>query len=811
MTRPAEHPIITIERHAVAVTVAIWEISGDNMKTSLPAGWSTESVRMIGPRSRAGGEYFRLGTSPQIRAVRLPMSDEQALIVANELGDVRMYAGLPSRQPTELPLRIVGDGGPNDVARIGYSATGIPDNFHYVAVMPHPDGRMWDLLTCHLRYGALAICRKLERSPALHLDWPRPVMEARGVPEVVDWRRDGVFDLLLGQDDGRIIRIPRDRDSDKIAFGTPGILVAAGDVPIELPPPIFPCVVDWDGTGKSDLLVGAGDGTVMLFRDVGDDCGVKFARGRRLVDPQGFINVDGGASPTVMDHDGERSLLVADGGGAVWHWPVESVASYVTNDIRAAFGGEEAGIGDTYRKGSWRMRPDPEGVLLAAGPEPPVRPSADPHDVPTRYDPPAPELHLKPPAPGIYEIHLTLRKPDDVPQAPVIRIRLSDESSTTLLKPGEFHKGSRQQVFFRTADLTGRRICIRQNIGRMTQEGAVPTYVESVRLVPVDRQPAARAGKKRTVVAAIFDAFDWYYTNRADTPEEMDELMANHRDAGFDLVYYKLGGGNREYPSRIPEARSVVPDLPTYTAAEKRFCKRLIEMQESINRVELAAAACQRLGMRCFGWIRVQNHAEHVSHGHFPLDRFFVEHQEYQEKNVDGQPLGVQGKLCLGYPEVRAFYIKIAEEAMDLGCDGIMVDTLRHLPKVMCGDPIVEEFRRRHGLDMRKLPPFDPRVMELQTEVFTEFLRELREAKGIAQEKLAWAADISKGYLSEIEAGKRAPSLAALSALAVELAVPLWFLLVPDSGGLLGQLLVAAAGAGDDTRRAALATLISPD
>jgi hypothetical protein len=141
--------------------------------------------------------------------------------------------------------------------------------------------------------------------------------------------------------------------------------------------------------------------------------------------------------------------------------------------------------------------------------------------------------------------------------------------------------------------------------------------------------------------------------------------------------------------------------------------------------LEIALRSCHKHGLKAMGWIRLQNHGERIA-GKGPLDAFYVEHPQFLEKNIDGMP--IPGKLCLGYPEVREFHVKIAEEAMDLGADGIMIETLRHLPKVAHGDPVVEEFQKRHGLDMRRLPPFDPRVVEMQVDVMTGFLREVREA-----------------------------------------------------------------------------------
>lgn len=59
-------------------------------------------------------------------------------------------------------------------------------------------------------------------------------------------------------------------------------------------------------------------------------------------------------------------------------------------------------------------------------------------------------------------------------------------------------------------------------------------------------------------------------------------------------------------------------------------------------------------------------------------------------------------------------------------------------------------------------------------------VRGLREEAGITQEKLAWASDISKPFLSQIEAGLRLPSVPVLAALAEQLGVQLADLFVLD-------------------------------
>jgi len=94
-----------------------------------------------------------------------------------------------------------------------------------------------------------------------------------------DWDRDGDLDLLIGDIDGQVHLVLRSPEgygaAHKLKAGGKTIKVPQGDA--------GPCVADWDGDGRDDLLVGAGDGSVYWFRNVGTRTEPELAEGRDLV------------------------------------------------------------------------------------------------------------------------------------------------------------------------------------------------------------------------------------------------------------------------------------------------------------------------------------------------------------------------------------------------------------------------------------------------------------------------------------------------------------------------------------------------
>ena len=82
-----------------------------------------------------------------------------------------------------------------------------------------------------------------------------------------DWDGDGDHDLLIGDIRGRLFLVSNEGTNAEPAFGRGAPLRTALFVPVKVEGDAGPFVIDWDGDGDHDLLVGAGDGSVVLFRN----------------------------------------------------------------------------------------------------------------------------------------------------------------------------------------------------------------------------------------------------------------------------------------------------------------------------------------------------------------------------------------------------------------------------------------------------------------------------------------------------------------------------------------------------------------
>jgi len=150
-----------------------------------------------------------------------------------------------------------------------------------------------------------------------------------GYPELVDWDGDGELDLLVGEEEGRLFLL-KGRGGKR----APRFLRAR---PVEgISGSMYPCpeAVDWDNDGRFDILLGDRDGMLRLFMNSGDVGRPEFTEGRPLRDAAGEpLDVGRLSHPHVTDWngDGSKDLIVGNDDGDVlvwWNTATDSAPSF---------------------------------------------------------------------------------------------------------------------------------------------------------------------------------------------------------------------------------------------------------------------------------------------------------------------------------------------------------------------------------------------------------------------------------------------------------------------------------------------------
>jgi hypothetical protein len=111
---------------------------------------------------------------------------------------------------------------------------------------------------------------------------------------------------------------------------------------------------------------------------------------------------------------------------------------------------------------------------------------------------------------------------------------------------------------------------------------------------------------------------------------------------------------------------------------------------------KLAVKYCHEAGIECYVFYDLFDTRN---------DAFAKAHPEFRLVSRDGTST-CQGALCYAYPEVRDYFDRYVDELLDYGVDGFMFCTKsRHgmplSPRFGFNDPIVAEFKKRHGVDVR--------------------------------------------------------------------------------------------------------------
>ena len=138
-------------------------------------------------------------------------------------------------------------------------------------------------------------------------------------PFVVDYNNNGKSDLLVGNENGSILYYRNQGSNETPHFLPPEVLEDMHGVPLAVEGYSKPFMVDWDGDRRKDMLVGSSSGTISFYHNEGSDQHPLFSSPQFVTTGDKPLAVVSHASPFVADWngDGENDLLVGDGEGYI--------------------------------------------------------------------------------------------------------------------------------------------------------------------------------------------------------------------------------------------------------------------------------------------------------------------------------------------------------------------------------------------------------------------------------------------------------------------------------------------------------------
>jgi len=176
--------------------------------------------------------------------------------------------------------------------------------------------------------GTLALFLNRERDAAPVLsdhtllmadDTPMDVGD-NAAPFMADYNNDGAPDLLVGNGQGSLFYYENRGSASAPLFSAPRLLTDIYGTPLGAGSDCTPCLVDWNGDARKDLLLGDGSGTLMLYLNEGTDAHPLFSSSRLLTAEGKPIGADSHAAPFIADWnaDGQQDLLLGGGDGHVY-------------------------------------------------------------------------------------------------------------------------------------------------------------------------------------------------------------------------------------------------------------------------------------------------------------------------------------------------------------------------------------------------------------------------------------------------------------------------------------------------------------
>jgi hypothetical protein len=417
-------------------------------------------------------------------------------------------------------------------------------------------------------------------------------------------------------------------------------------------------------------------------------------------------------------------------------WERENQSLYVADLSTAA---PQSALSRDGRPGTWKIVPyatdRTKGNMLFAAPS---------------RTAPVPELRVRVPITGWHAVYAGINYQFIWHRPQLVKLRFASDPAFTWftgegrlrlrVAPADLRDNPKiytdrdiVEVFWKVTNLSGDDLLIaRRGYHPLRMWHAGTDFTENIanlaylKFIPLSTREVAEARRQEPTpeTKRLIAINDMGWLRWVRSREELHEELAPL--GGTDISTMLWGTYRGFYCAYFRTKAAAVP-----TGGDNEFNKFFSTFGEGMDRfrelgidpLDEAVKYAHRLGIRLLASARLDGPKPPPYDG--SPGPFFDAHPEYRLLAPDGTPTL---RLSLAYPEVRRQYLAMFREALDYGVDGIALIFTRNFPFVGYETPVVESFRKLHGVDPRTLkPPDDVRFFRHQAGYVTRFLRDIRE------------------------------------------------------------------------------------
>ncbi|MBT3345980.1 MAG: hypothetical protein HN712_14955 [Gemmatimonadetes bacterium] len=313
-----------------------------------------------------------------------------------------------------------------------------------------------------------------------------------------------------------------------------------------------------------------------------------------------------------------------------------------------------------------------------------------------------------------------------------IRVRLTDDLCCTrmstpahgVLEPTVLH-----EVEWKTCDLDGQDLWLEGAFDRQPLAGAL-AYV---RLEPLDQKPAdlpavGSASESWRGMCITNDGCGVFRQAPHHRPEDLLETLESIPDSSCmrSLVW---GNGNADscnYPTKVGNPLFLQQWQDPHVAGDGAIgLPNARQWQEpGWDSLRLVRDYTRKRAWELHVYIRMEAFAGSYPHEELVWSRFFYDHPQWWCLDRNGHPVN---RLSYAVPEVQDHMLDLMAEISTYDPDGISLCLVRGIPLVLYEPVMVAGFQQQHGVDPRTLDELDPRWLDYQAEIFTAFVRRVRD------------------------------------------------------------------------------------